>query len=73
MCCRGHPTTQQSGEVVLSIYNLLGQRMYEQTVVHKEPGRYSTSWDGSRYPSGIYLVRVKMGEMEETKRLLILK
>jgi len=64
----GHP-----GEVILTIYNLLGQRMYEQTVMHQKPGRYSTSWDGSRYPSGIYLVRVKMGEMEETKRLLILK
>jgi len=64
----GHP-----GEVILTIYNIMGQRMYEQTVMHQKPGRYSTSWDGSRYPSGIYLVRVKMGEMEETKRLLILK
>ena len=37
-------------------------------------GKVTTiSWDGSNYPSGIYLVRVKMGEMEETKRLLILK
>ena len=64
----GHP-----GEVILSIYNLLGQRMYEQTVMRQKPGRYSTSWDGSRSPSGIYLVRVKMGNLEETKRLLILK
>ena len=64
----GHP-----GEVILTIYNRLGQRMYEQTVMHQKPGRYSTSWDGSRYPSGIYLVRVKMGELSETKRLLILK
>jgi len=64
----GHP-----GEVILTIYNIMGQRMYEQTVVHQKPGTYSTFWDGSRYPSGIYLVRVKMGELSETKRLLILK
>ncbi|PJA26300.1 MAG: hypothetical protein CO189_11485 [candidate division Zixibacteria bacterium CG_4_9_14_3_um_filter_46_8] len=57
----------------LSIYNVLEQRVEAIFDGSRSRGEHSIHWTAGRYPSVIYLVRVKMGELTETERLLILK
>ena len=62
-----------SGEINLSIYNLLGQRV--ETLVDEvmEPGHYIITWDASVYSSGIYFYQLTAGSKIITKRMTLVK
>ena len=69
----------ESGDVVLRIYNLLGQEV--RTLVHeRQPaGRYKVQWTGMddrgvTVSSGIYFYQVSVaGKFQDAKRLMLLK
>ncbi|MFQ5638765.1 MAG: FlgD immunoglobulin-like domain containing protein [bacterium] len=69
---------QSSVRTVLSIYNLLGQKV--RTLVDEEqaPGYYSVLWNGKddtgrQAPSGIYLYRVRSGNHVDTKKMVLVQ
>ncbi len=71
-----------SGEVVLSLYNLLGQRIRILVDGAHSKGTFTTTWDGnddngSRVASGVYFCRMttegSTGRSEVTRKLLFLK
>ena len=75
-----NPTTKisyqlpQTSEVELSIYNLLGQKV--QTLVKsKQPaGYYTTTWDASGFPSGVYIYQIiTAGGYEKSRKFILLK
>ena len=59
--------------VTLKVYTLLGKEI--TTLVSKElpAGSYSTEWNASSMPSGIYFYRLQAGNFVETKKLIVLK
>ncbi|MBU1065787.1 S8 family serine peptidase, partial [bacterium] len=68
----------QNGEVILRIYNMLGQEVYKTTARHTVPGYYSLHWNGkSAYgnilTSGIYFIQMEHGRKLETSKILFLK
>ena len=63
-----------SQPVVLSIYNLLGQRL--ATLVNKKQtaGSYNIKWDASGFPSGIYIYTLETdGGFKQSRKLVLLK
>ena len=53
----------QGANVILEIYNLLGQRIVTLVNKHQGIGRYEVIWDGKNdlgenVPSGVYLYRM---------------
>ncbi|MCH7731536.1 MAG: T9SS type A sorting domain-containing protein [Candidatus Marinimicrobia bacterium] len=69
-----------NGNVLLSIYNLLGQEI--NTVVNREflAGRYRFEWDGTNkvgklVPSGVYFYRISIdgNEYIETRKMMLLR
>ncbi|NQT24753.1 Ig-like domain-containing protein [candidate division KSB1 bacterium] len=69
-----------SGEqhVILTVYNMLGQRV--QTLVDKssQPGHYLVHWDGqdlsgNRVATGVYLYRLETEAHTLTRRMLLLQ
>ena len=67
-----------SGNVKLSIYNMLGQEI--KTLVNNSlnAGTYSIIWDGTnnngiKVTSGAYLYRISAGNYIETKKLVLIK
>ena len=63
----------EQGEVAISIYNLLGQRVaiiFEGT---REAGEYSITWDASDFSSGVYFARLEAGEQSENIKMVLLK
>ncbi|RKY00442.1 hypothetical protein DRP77_11475, partial [Candidatus Poribacteria bacterium] len=73
----------ESSEVRIEIFDILGRRVREVDLGLLKAGAYigrdeAAFWDGrndsgEEMPSGVYFYRLKAGEFEATRRLVILK
>jgi len=59
--------------VILRIFDLTGKEITTLVNSTKSPGYYEISWDGNRFPSGVYLCRMQTGLSISTKKMLLLK
>ena len=59
--------------VMLEVYNLLGERL--SVLINEEfnAGEHSVKFDGSNLSSGIYLYRITTEKFEETKKFVLMK
>jgi hypothetical protein len=62
-----------TGQVELTIYNVLGQPLLTLVDERQAAGFYQMSWDASSYASGIYLLMVKSGRYKDVKKMLLVK
>ncbi len=70
----------KASNVSLKIYNILGQEVATLVNQHQIAGVYSTTFDASKFASGVYFYRLSAGSLtgqaghySETKKLLLLK
>ena len=68
----------QTSDVVLKIYNVLGQEVRTLVNGKQSAGEKSVVWDGKdRYghlvSSGVYIYRIEAGEHLKTRKMLFLK
>ena len=79
-----NPTTtlsfslQNNSNVELSIYNIKGQKVKQLFRNQLSSGQHSVVWDGKddqnkSVTSGIYFYKLKAGEFEEIKKMLLLR
>ncbi len=64
--------------VTLDVFDMRGRKVRTLVDADKAAGDYSIRWDGrgdrgEELASGIYLYRIKAGDFEETRRMLMLK
>jgi hypothetical protein len=65
-------------QVTLEIYNVQGRLIRTLTQGPQEPGVHEVLWDGrdssgQEVASGVYLYRVRIGEFESVKKMVLLK
>lgn len=68
----------QPADVKLEIFNVLGQNVRTLVQGAFTPGNYQVNWDGTDQsgrpvPSGMYLYRLKAGDLVESKKMNLLK
>ncbi|MBI2504877.1 MAG: ASPIC/UnbV domain-containing protein [Candidatus Latescibacteria bacterium] len=68
----------EEGWVQLSIYELLGQKVRTLVDEYRLPGTYQVVWDGRDeggrpVASGVYLYHLQTEEIQETKKMLLLR
>jgi hypothetical protein len=68
----------ERSQVMLEIFNVLGQRVKTLVSAVQPAGRHSIVWDakdeqGKDVASGIYFYRLEAGEFSESKKMVILK
>ncbi len=71
-------TLAKSTQVILSVYNVLGQRLVTLVNRTQEAGSHTASWDGKDakgqvLPSGIYLYKIETESFAQTKKLILAK
>ena len=66
-------TLQNSGEVSLIIYNLLGQEMTRLVNEVQKAGNHQVTWNASNVASGIYFYRLQAGDFVQTRKMVLLK
>jgi hypothetical protein len=74
-----NPTTEiafslpRAGHVKLSIYNLSGREVATLINDALHAGRYSQTFDASRFSSGVYVYRLETQEYTATQKMILLK
>jgi hypothetical protein len=74
-----NPTTKicfdlpQDENVLLSVYDLRGSKVRDILNEKKQAGYYELNFDGNGLSSGIYIVTLKSGNFNSTKRMILLK
>jgi photosystem II stability/assembly factor-like uncharacterized protein len=59
--------------VVLKVYDVLGNEVATLINEEKPAGIYEANWDASNLPSGIYVYQLKAGKDTQIKKMLLLK
>jgi len=60
----------QSGNITLTLLNQLGQQVAVLFSGNWQDGTFSFDVDGSRFPSGIYLIRLQAGDRTSVKKIV---
>lgn len=60
-------------DVILSIYNLLGQRVKTLFYGTEDVGEHAIVWDATNFPSGIYFARLETAGQTENIKMVLLK
>ncbi|PKL83101.1 MAG: hypothetical protein CVV24_06740 [Ignavibacteriae bacterium HGW-Ignavibacteriae-3] len=74
-----NPTTNISyslplaGNVVLKIYDIMGQEVKTLVSGFKEAGHYQITLDAGSFSSGVYLYRLQIGTFMTTKKFILMK
>ncbi|MCK5052603.1 MAG: T9SS type A sorting domain-containing protein [Candidatus Cloacimonetes bacterium] len=79
-----NPTTtinyslKENSKVSLNIYNIKGQKVKQLVSDQFPSGQYSVIWNGTddnnkSVSSGIYFYKLKSGDFEKTKKMLLMK
>ena len=63
----------EGGEVSLVIYDLTGREVVRLADGYKSAGSYQAVFDGSDLASGFYFARLRQGNIQDTKKLLLIK
>jgi photosystem II stability/assembly factor-like uncharacterized protein len=74
-----NPTTKikysvpQSSNVIIKVYDLLGNEIETLVNEEKAAGTYELTWNAVNLPSGVYFYQLCAGSFIETKKMLLLK
>ena len=63
----------KASNVVIQIYNSLGQKVAELIDEQKSAGYHSVQFDGSNFASGIYYYRIETGSFVQVKKMLLVR
>jgi hypothetical protein len=59
--------------VRLEVFDLLGHKVATLAEGEQVAGHKSISWDASQFSSGVYIYRLTVGNLTETKKMMFLK
>ena len=62
-----------AGYTSLEVFDVLGRRITILVSRFLKPGVYSSKWDGSTRPSGIYIYRFNSGSYSASRKMILIK
>ncbi|MCD6162765.1 MAG: DNRLRE domain-containing protein [candidate division Zixibacteria bacterium] len=63
----------KSSDVAVEIYNILGHKVKTLVNTVQHAGNYQVAWNAADLSSGVYFYTIKVGEIAQTKKLVLLK
>jgi uncharacterized protein (DUF362 family) len=66
-------TIPRKTQISLGVYTMAGQLLTQLAKGEREAGQYEVRFDGSGFPSGVYVYRLKAGGTELSRKMLYLK
>jgi hypothetical protein len=68
-----HYTLPMSSQVVLQIYNIVGQKVATLVNGQQKAGDYAVTFNASSLASGVYFYRLQAGNFTSSKKMMLLK
>ena len=62
-----------SGFVTLKVYSVLGEDVATLVAGNHTAGTFTTTWDASGMPSGVYFYRLSVGEYVQTRKMVLMR
>ncbi|MDZ4711112.1 MAG: T9SS type A sorting domain-containing protein, partial [bacterium] len=59
--------------VSLKVYDLLGKEVLTSVNENKQPGKYSVTFAGSNFASGIYYYQLQAGDFNSVRKMILIK
>jgi photosystem II stability/assembly factor-like uncharacterized protein len=59
--------------VQLRLYDVLGKEIVILVNEKLNPGTYEVQWDASHYSSGVYICKIKAGNYQDVKKMILIK
>jgi len=69
----GKNGTKQSIQMILKVYDVLGNEITTLVDEQKPAGFYEIDFNGSNLASGIYFYKIQAGNFSETKKMMLIK
>jgi len=63
----------KSNEIILQLFNILGEEVATLVSDRLSTGSYSYEWDASNLASGVYLYRLQAGDYVETRKMVLMR
>ncbi len=63
----------KSGNVVIKVFNMLGEEISELVNEFKAAGQYSVNFNASNLSSGVYFYSISTGNFHQTKKMVLTK
>jgi hypothetical protein len=63
----------QAGDVLVEIYNLLGQKIITLFDGYKAAGYHIVEFDASNLPTGMYFYRIQADKFNSVKKMMLIK
>jgi hypothetical protein len=63
----------ETGNVTLTVYNLLGQKVTELVNTKLESGSYTYQWDASNAVTGMYIYELRTDKFVSVKKMMLMK
>lgn len=63
----------QRSQVLLTVFNTLGQRLAELVKGEIEAGYHQVNFNASNLSSGVYFYRIQAGDFVQTRKLLLVR
>ncbi|MDZ7795836.1 MAG: T9SS type A sorting domain-containing protein [Candidatus Marinimicrobia bacterium] len=64
---------ETGSDAVVTVYNTQGVPVKELINGYVEPGTYEITWDAAGMPSGVYIVRMRAGNVLRSRKIVLLK
>ena len=72
-CTKIKYSIQQSSNVVIKVFDVLGNEIETLVKEEKPAGTYEVTWYAENLPSGVYFYQLRAGSFVETKKMILLK
>ena len=67
------PDLDITEKIHLSIFDLRGREIALLINGFKPPGSYKFRWNATKYSSGVYFARLRMGDQSKTQKIILMK
>ncbi|MCD6115678.1 T9SS type A sorting domain-containing protein [bacterium] len=72
-CTVIHYSIEKASHVVVTVYNIKGQKVAALVNKSQAAGTYNVIWNAQDVPSGVYFYRLKTNQFEKTNKMLLLE
>lgn len=63
----------QASDVNFNVYNIIGEKVFEQNFGYQTPGNYKIKFDGKDMPSGVYVYSIFTNENRLSRKMMLMK